>query len=285
MTPVDLKVLFDHGYLLIEPANFPFDACSGTVPMLHCTPSALIKMDDLMPRLIKLEPLDHAQRSELIDIALEQAAYIRPPCICAWLLPACAEIDLVRHIGDYSIGRSPSGNRVLWRYFDPRVFSLMMQLFSQQQREALLSPISEWRFIWCRRWWRVSGAKRKPDRLFDHDVAHPSVAQWAVMARSGLIARTLMRLDKCGAMSAEGCLEAQHRVLQAIDQAEQRYKLKDDSYLGEYAFLQARYGTAFSSHFRLSDEWRKLESGESSWPDVRDRLRPSDIQRLEEQLT
>lgn len=285
MTPLGMQELFTHGYVLIDPLNFPAAIFSVPVPMLRCTPSSLANIDELMPRLVNVERLASAQRNELIEFALDQAAYMRPPGICAWLIPACTESELVRHLASYLIAPTPGGNDVLWRYFDPRVFSLAMLMFLKQQRDSLLCLISEWRFIWCRQWWSVAGALQRPDPLFDHDAVRPTAAQWRVMARSALVAQILRRFDRRGAMPASTCLVFHQRVIQALDQAEQQYKLKDEGYLAEYAFLRARYGAAFVNHFRLVDEWRKLESGESSWPEIRDRLRPGDMQCLEEQLS
>jgi hypothetical protein len=84
------------------------------------TDAALIDMAALTP-----------EQQETVTTALRQepeAAH--PPTLCAWLETE-ADIDrLARAIARFLIGPGPEGEPIYWRYFDPRVFSLAMHLFS-----------------------------------------------------------------------------------------------------------------------------------------------------------
>ncbi len=258
------------GYLLVEACNLDHDTFVETLPMLHCTPPILTLSYQFMPRLIDVAALSLAQQQQLDQVLLCELSGEHAPIVCAWLICERDADAVARHIRRFLVGPGAGGASVLWRYYDPRVFSLAVQLFSQEQTCALLGPVTEWRFPWRQRWWRVAGAGQETDPLQGATPAWPSSGQWASLGQSELVERTLSKIqhpqDRQAAMTDAICLRLQREINAAMLDARQRLHLSEPDDLVEYALHCALYGNAFRRHPMLA--WDDLAHGRVSWSDM-----------------
>jgi len=276
-----------NGYLLIDASNIDDETFAEPLPMLRCTPGLLSNADDLMPRLIDVASLSPEQQDDVTLALLRETTGNRPPVICAWL-DSSTDIDaLARHVARFLVGPDSEGDSVFWRYYDPRVFSLAMTLFSPVQKEALLGPITSWRFPWCEHWWRVSGPGREIDPLGGCKSAWPTGKQWNSLNHSRLVAHVLLQMqivsNKQSAMLPSECLRCQRGIDIALINGEQHLKLTDADELAEYALYSVRYGDAFLRHPKLDTAWTDLVHGKISWSDLQALLDSDDHRVLNQQ--
>ncbi|NRR32617.1 DUF4123 domain-containing protein [Oxalobacteraceae bacterium] len=273
------------GYLLIEPFRLDEESFAGELPMLRCTPNCLLNSDELMPRLIDVAALSPEQQDGLGLVLRRELDGERLPVVCGWLdCPKDAEA-LARHLIRYLLGPTPDGTQVLWRYYDPRIFSLTMRLFSPDQREALLGPVVAWRFPWCGRWWSVTGKGREADWLDHIEPAWPSAQQWFSLEHGGLVSRMLRKLqdvrDHTDPLTDEDCLRLSQEADVHLVYAKQHLHLSDKDDLMEYAQHCMRYGEAFRRHPKLVSAWPELARGETSWCELISMLDPQDYRFLD----
>lgn len=266
------------GYLLIDASNLDAQTFTDAPPMHSCTPAALTNAADLMPRLIDVRALSEQQQGDVTQALLREILCDRPPVVCAWLHSALSTDALARHIARFLIGPGSDGQLVFWRNYDPRVFSFALYLLSPAQRDALLGPITEWRFAWCRHWWSVPGPGRAIDMLAGYEAAWPTVAQWASLAHCELILPILMQLQD--ALSAEECLLYQQKIDRYLLDARQRLHLSEKSEQTDYAVHCMRYGNDFQHHRKLTAAWAQLTSGEISWSALLSLLDSADYRGL-----
>lgn len=274
------------GYLLIDPLNIDPERFDSTLPALHCTPPALSNADVLTPRLIDLAALSPDQRDSARRLVADEGLDIGPPVLCAWLGSATGIDALARHIGRFLVGPGADGGQRMWRYYDPRVFSLAIQVLSHEQRHMLLGPVSLWRFPWCGRWWSVEGPGRVMHVLESGLLAWPAPAQWRRLDQSALLTRVLRDLQTIGPPFSDGlCLHYQHEIASSLTDARQALHLSDDDDLAQYALACTRYGQRFTRHPTLAAAWPRLAGGEISWSTLREKLSDDDYRVLETQTT
>ena len=158
-----------------------------------------IRHDDLaaerMPYLLWLNDERRAERllNRTVRLAMEealgnvgQARQVRS--VCGWIEVAPAESlqpaeggeghALAAGIANASVARSPSGERRLLRYIDPRVLARLSALARPGQLRHLLGPVAAWHFVGpdlSLRTLRVP-LQAKPEVGFD-------AAQWAALGR------------------------------------------------------------------------------------------------------
>jgi hypothetical protein len=291
MTILSISTPIEHvrtGFLLVDPSNLDDEMFSDAVPMLDCTPASMGQSAHLMPRLIDVAALSTKEQDGLQEILMRELQGERPPTVCAWLECATDAKVLARHVARFLIGPGPDGGPVYWRYFDPCVFVLVLQVFSNEQRQALLGPITEWRFAWCCRWWRVIGSEVTADPLLGRVPGWPTARQWRSLESTDSIARALPQALDClgGARSTDDvCLELLAKIDASILDARTRLHLSDSDDLVEYALQYARYGDRFQQHPKLSAAWGELAEGRISWSELVSMLNPDDYQALDREAS
>lgn len=274
------------GYLLVDASNLEDETFAEALPMLKCTPATLAQSEQLMPLLIDVAALSSAQQDGLSAVLVHELDGQRPPVVCAWLDCPLEAKALARHLTRFLVGPGPKGALVFWRYFDPRVFSLAVSLFSTEQIQALLGPVVEWRFPWCQRWWSVSGPGLEADPLLGITPAWPNEKQWCSFEDSAPIACVLAELldtqETRGRAADATCLCLQRGINVSMQDAKQRLFLSDKDELMEYALHCARYGEEFQLHPKLATAWGELKQGELSWSELIAQLNPNDYRLLDE---
>ncbi len=253
--------------------------------MLRCTPASLTKSDEVMPRLIDVANLSQRQQESLVDEMALEVHGERPPLVCAWIETHMTGPALARYLTRYLVGPGADGNNVLWRYYDPRVFAMAMSKFSKEQAQALLGPILEWRFPWCKRWWSVVGAGVESDPLMGISPAWPNNCQWASLGRTALVSRVMVELAYShGWQSDSSCLRMLREVDARIAIGEKRFHLSDNDTLVAYALMNVRYGPEFRHYPKLAMAWHELEKGRIDWHDLIVILDENDCRVLSEYL-
>jgi hypothetical protein len=272
------------GYWLIDIANFPTLSLTG-VRTISCVPPSLANVQELMPFLIAIADLSPMQWNDMTEMFRQQVAGQHPFAICGWLESDLEIEDLAEHIARFLSGPGPNGKGLLWRYFDPRVFSTAMALFSDRQREALLGPIKNWRFTWCRHWWRVSGPVRQSDRLSDFQIGWPMHEQWPSILQSQVLNRVLTKLGTEKKLTHQECLRHQKTAIGYLDDCVSTLRLGDEDDQTEFVYLCVMYGAAYRRHAKLTTGWIALQRGEISWTDLRFQLDKADFERLDVSIT
>ena len=273
------------GYMLVDPSNTDDETFFDTVPMLACIPAPLSRSAQLMPRIIEVAGLSPAQQGSLGEILLRELSGERPPAICAWLDAAVDARALVQHINRFLVGPGAHGTAVYWRYFDPRVFALVLQVFSREQVQALLGPITEWRMPWCQRFWKASDPGQGIEPLQGITPAWPNEQQWRsleVSAQiSSVMAKLLDLLTSTRPVSHACCLYLFNKINAAMLDAQRGLHLHDHDELMEFAFHSVRYGEQFRNHPKMVSQWAALARGKIGWNEMISQLDQSDYQSLD----
>jgi hypothetical protein len=282
---INARAVFD-GYLLIDPLNIDPDRFDATLPTLRCTPPSLANADALTPRLVDLAALSPEQLASVRRMIAEENLDLVPPVLCAWLGSTLPIEALARHIARFLVGPDADGRQVMWRYYDPRVFSLAARILSDEQRRMLVGAVDLWRFPWCGRWWSVEGPGQVVQPLDSGMAAWPTPEQWSRLNQSALITRVLRELpDIRPPFSDAQCLRYQSEIGLSLIHARQELDLKDNDDLTQYALACARYGDRFRRHPKLATAWSALARGEIGWPTLRDMLSDDEYRTLEIQTT
>lgn len=285
MTPTaDPSAKMKSGYLLIDGSNYPGLLDCEPLPSYACVPAALTNIAELLPRLVDIKTLDNKQLQAVREMLALQTAGRHPWAICA-VLTADVEIEeLSNQICQFLSVIDDDHRSVLWRFFDPRVFSLTMAIFNAEQRRSLLGPIREWRFAWRKHWWAVAGDACKVDPLYVIDMALPSQDQWPILRLSRLIEQVFLRLEGESSLNSADCLRVQQAAIACLAEASVKFRLQEPEDLIDFACLGVKYGQAFRSHPKLNHAKADLENGRLSWFAFTDSLDSTDWRAFERSL-
>ncbi|WDR90008.1 DUF4123 domain-containing protein [Burkholderia ambifaria] len=190
----DHSAMLTSGYLLVEPTTLGYVPDLAALDMHPCTPRALAHREELMPRLIDLGSLDTECRRIVTEHWHAEVDAERPPVVCAWI-ESSADVDAIAtHIARYLVGPDASGQPVFWRHYDPRVFALVLAIFSADQRQALLGPVHTWRFPWAGHIWSIDGPGVESDPT-EQVLGWPRIDQWPRISRSEIVDRIRRRFS------------------------------------------------------------------------------------------
>ncbi|MEV4782148.1 DUF4123 domain-containing protein [Burkholderia sp. LMU1-1-1.1] len=266
MTPItDPTAEISSGYLLIDTLNLPRSLGCDPLPMRVCVAPDLTNIMSLLPGVVDIESLNADQLLTVREIMELQTAGRHPWAICGVLTSDLNIEELAKHIASLLSVVDDEDRAVLWRFFDPRVFSLLLTIYSAEQKNALLGPIREWRFAWRGHWWLANGEGDSPDLLRSFDVAWPTKVQWPLLRLSKLLDQVLLRLESDAAIAACDCLDVQHRAVVFLKEAATEMNFSEPNEMIDYAFMCVRHGPAFLSHPQFKHAKADLASGELNW--------------------
>lgn len=252
------------GYLLIDTLNLPRSLGCDPLPVCGCVPSDLTNIMSLLPGVVSIESLNADQLLTVREIMALQTAGRHPWAICAVLVSDLHIEELAKHIASLLSVVDDEDRAVLWRFFDPRVFSLVVSIYNAEQRSAVLGPICDWRFAWRGHWWSVSG---EGDRLSSlrFDLAWPTKAQWPLLRFSKLLEQVLLRVESDAPLAASDCLDVQHRATAYLKDASSEMNFSEPDEMIDYAYMCVTYGSAFLSHPQFKHARADLASGKLNW--------------------
>jgi hypothetical protein len=282
MIPIaDISAEIASGYLLIDASNYPGSLNCEPLPICTCVPADLTNIVSLLPGLVDISVLDAIQLKAVQEILAMQRAGVHAWTICAVLTTDVGMEELSEHLGCLLRVTDDDNRPVLWRFFDPRVFSLTMTVFDSEQRRALLGPVQEWRFVWRRHWWMTVGHPSKWNRLFDNDMAVPDKRQWLTLGSARLIDQVLLQLECESPLEPADCLRAQQSVIAYLAEASAELNLSEPEELVDFAYMCVKYGHNFRFHPKLKQAKPGLVSGRLSWFSFRRSLDSADLHALE----
>jgi len=273
------------GYLLIEAANLQRDQLERLPQLTSCAPVAFANDAVLAPRLLCLDAIGAEGREIVAELLGSSTEPHGPPVVCAWLKTQASIELLSRSIAKFLIGRGPFGDRVFWRYYDPRVFALMAFIFGEEQRRAILGPIETWAFPWRRRWWQLLACTCSTETLNDVEIGWPTVDQWDVLQWSAQINQLHMRLDDVEPIPVESNVEDVGASIRHFSEAFTYWNLNDVSQRCEFAYLSSKYGKAFRDHINLAGKWQLMRTKQVSWQELLACLSDQDFRHLERHRT
>lgn len=253
------------GYLLIDRLNLPSSLDCDPLPIRVCVPPDLTNIISLLPGLVNIESLNAGQLLTLREIMELQTAGRHSWAISAVLVSDGDIEELSKHIASLLSVVDDDGRAVLWRFFDPRVFSLMMAVYSAEQKNALLGPLREWRFAWRGQWWLINGEGAVPASLQSFDIAWPSKVQWPLLRLSKLLDQVLLQVESDRQLVAADCLDVQRTALACLKEGASDLCFSEGSELIDYAVMGVKYGIAWLSNPKFKQAKADLTSGELNW--------------------
>jgi hypothetical protein len=282
MMPIaDPSAEITSGYLLVDTSNYPRSLDCEPLPICTCVPADLTNIVSLLPGVVDISVLDATQLKVVREILKMQKAGAHAWTICAVLTTDVGIEELSEHLGRLLSATDDDNRPVLWRFFDPRVFSLSIAIFDAEQRRALLGPIREWRFVWRRHWWMTAGHPGKWDRLFDTDIALPNKRQWQPLGLARLIDQVLLQVERESPLTPADCLRIQQSASVYLAEASAELNLSEPEELVDFAYMCVKYGYNFRFHPKLKQAKPDLVSGRLSWFSFRRSLDSADLHALE----
>jgi hypothetical protein len=173
--------------------------------------------------------------------------------------------DLIKHICSLLSITDGDDRPVLWRFFDPRVFSLVMAIYSDEQRKKLLGPIREWRFPWRGHWWSVIGEHYESKPLDNFDTVLPNKAQWMILKLSKILDQVLLKVEQKNLLSTSACLDLQEKALVLLQEGSSEMNFSEPSELTDYAYCGVYYGAPFLLHSKFQNAKADLAIGALNW--------------------
>ena len=267
----DVCVDLVDGYILVDPCNYGEFNSEG-IEMIACIPPRMGNGQDLMPRLIDVGKLSPLQLARIMETIRQQLEEEHPFAVCA-ILNSEADIDaLAEHIAQFLIGPGPHGEKLLWRYFDPRVFVSTISIFSNVQREVLLGPIKTWKFIWFRQWWSVSSEQKKFNHLEISDTVWPSEKQWPAISQSRMLNRVLKKLYSEEKIGTELLLDSSRTASGYLVEGLSHLHLSEEEDRVEFAYLCTKYGVEYCQRQTFKKDLLALKNGQICWTELRNRM-------------
>lgn len=266
MTPItDPTAEISSGYLLIDTLNLPRSLGCDPLPMRVCVPPDLTNIMNLLPGVVDIESLNADQLLTVREIMELQTTGRHPWAICGVLTSDLNIEELAKHIASLLSVVDDEDRAVLWRFFDPRVFSLLLTIYSPEQRNAVLGPVREWRFAWRGHWWLTSREGTTSNVLRSFDDAWPTNAQWPLLRLSRLLDQVLLRTEPDAPLDAGDCLDMQRKAIVFLKQAAAEMNFSEPNEIIDYAFMCVKHGSAFLSHPQFKHAKPALASGDLNW--------------------
>ncbi len=262
----ELAILYPSSIVVLDQSagNPLLDGLEELTP-----PAKTVLLDDpffngdlgLAPMLLELlhaHPGHQALLEQSIDIGRQQVSDIHtPPAICAWLysyqpLAALQQAMRLRLDATY-----PEGERILLRYFDPRVLPRLCQLLSaprpaSAEEQCSFQQLLGLAQVWCHfdrngQWVRHDNPQPEVDQpnwylRFDA----PTAAAIDRIEAINLTARALAQRGLACQQGDDAIIDAHLIVAHSLG-------LSDVDDQAAYAWRALRYGTPFTSHVRLGN--------------------------------
>ena len=100
-----------------------------------------------LPAHWALRLVDLQQRPDIAAQAvqwLEDTRTFARDLFGGWLTTDASPVVIITHIEQHMVQRRPDGQRMLLRFFDPRVMDQLACLLDDAQRQVLMGPITHW---------------------------------------------------------------------------------------------------------------------------------------------
>ncbi|WBS02753.1 DUF4123 domain-containing protein [Pseudoduganella sp. SL102] len=272
------QIIDECDFLLIDPVNIQATGPHAILAGQACVPPGLDKLYSVMPQLTDIRTLSVEQRESLSRELGNDLSQQFPPRICAAIKSSASIKEVSQHLTRFMTRNDPTIGKVIWRFYDPRVFSVAAQIYDDEELCALLGPIKEWYFpllgrIWC------TQPTGEPN-LSAYELGWPSAKHWDVLRYTDRISHALTHVIDT-IKSSDDALKLARDAIRYLGEAIVDLKIKDVFYQKEFLRYCLRYGNNFRRHYKLISFWSGLRDGTSSWCEIENFLSPADVEAME----
>lgn len=254
---IDHRTMLGSRYAIINPLQVDASVWDD-LPVRPIVPAAFLAHPELFPVLLALDELGNRARVGLLDRMAMWECTSTYPYFSALLSSDAAADRVERHLASLMVHQHHGIADVL-RPHDPRVFRHMQWLLDDDQKDAMLGPITGWT------WREPSGAWQQMRRQRVPAAAlHLRQAQWDAYARIGLLNRALAQLqgvvpgygnDATDAASVDSLLETALAMHHLVD--------PDDRCL--FAEQAVRFHPRIHAHSALVSRLLQANTGQTSY--------------------
>lgn len=260
LVPKAWPAAWDSGVLVLDLLNHdPATLDLSSLPLHECLPSDVGDNATLMPVLLNLADVSADMRRALAHLMWRGAQRADPPVVCARLQGPAPIKDVVAHLAGCLIGTDHQQGRVLWRFYDPRVFMHMAWLLRPEQLHALYGPCETWGFAWAGDWYELARPPAPaPSDNTDPRPWWPDAKQWPTVDHVVDIEQVLARLVNFAKPSV---IQAPH-VDRLLRFAAEDLHVTSRTERQHYATHAAAFGHRFEDHSKLNALWPVVARGE-----------------------
>jgi len=209
------------------------------------------------PGLIKLNLAKEQDRIILqqsieqfyLEVAPQNTLFAKPRCVYGWIFSPLKIEMLVKDMGLTAIQKNNNTTELL-RYYDPTVLSVLLRIFSDNQKNMLIRSLYFWLYINSDRQLII---EKNPRNISRHAFLNYSISekQWRQIGWIESRNQTLARYHFFHPQYTLLESQADTIILQAFENAERRgYKNKND--LSEYAYYSLTIHPEFIDHDVIS---------------------------------
>ena len=209
------------------------------------------------PGLIKLNLAKEEDRIILrqsieqfyLEVAPQNTLFAKPRCVYGWIFSPLKIEMLVRDMGSVAIQQN-NENTELLRYYDPTVLPVLLNIFSDNQKNMLVKVLYFWLYINSDRQLII---EKNPRNISRHTIFNCIISeqQWRQIGWIESRNQTLARYHFFHPQYTILENQADTIILKAFENAEKRgYKNKND--LSEYAYYSLIIHPQFIDHDIIS---------------------------------
>ncbi|AJA44850.1 uncharacterized protein DUF4123 [Frischella perrara] len=251
------------------------------------------------PGLIKLNLAKEQDRIILqqsieqfyLEVAPQNTLFAKPRCVYGWIFSPLKIEMLVKDMGLTAIQKNNNTTELL-RYYDPTVLSVLLRIFSDNQKNMLIRSLYFWLYINSDRQLII---EKNPRNISRHAFLNYSISekQWRQIGWIESRNQTLARYHFFHPQYTLLESQADTIILQAFENAERRgYKNKND--LSEYAYYSLTIHPEFIDHDVISQVIKQNDNcpliaqlkniTSSQWNKIKDDLNMNKIGKRNESV-
>ena len=251
------------------------------------------------PGLIKLNLAKEQDRIILqqsieqfyLEVAPQNTLFAKPRCVYGWIFSPLKIEMLVKDMGLTAIQKNNNTTELL-RYYDPTVLSVLLRIFSDNQKNMLIRSLYFWLYINSDRQLII---EKNPRNISRHAFLNYFISekQWRQIGWIESRNQTLARYHFFHPQYTLLESQADTIILQAFENAERRgYKNKND--LSEYAYYSLTIQPEFIDHDVISQVIKQNDNcpliaqlkniTSSQWNKIKDDLNMNKIGKRNESV-
>lgn len=237
MLKITPNQLLDYQYAIVDQIQFNVNFFES-YPIVELFPDKNKK--HLFPILLPLEKLSKIQKEELVEILFSELEQNNKPIVSMFINADNLKLVAFKNYLEKKLVISTNGHYSLFRFYDPRVFTQLLWMWSSEQLSNFYSSINSCCFCLNKQFYAY----------INHDIKHnynrkQSKVNLNTLHRIGLINRTLDILNLKVDLQEHTIKSQQINTL--IEKAQSNYQIYSECDL----ILFAKHGMLISLNFDL----------------------------------